>query len=127
MVSANEWNQTVVSLEAATDLDAGVIVKYASGKAAKAGAVTDIVVGVTRDSAKAGETVPVVTAGVAGVLASAAIAEGVLVGTAVTTARGKTIVAGTDSTQYIVGRALEAATAAGDMVSVLLTVGGRAA
>lgn len=126
MGSAKEWNQSVISMEAATDIPEGIIVKASSGKAAIAGTVTDVVIGVTRDSAKAGETVPVVTAGVATIVASAAISEGAVVGTTVTTGRGKAIVPGTDTTQYIVGRALEAASAAGDLVSVLLTVGGRA-
>jgi hypothetical protein len=127
MVSAKEWNQSVISLEATTDIAAGICVKIASGKAAIAGTITDVVIGVTRDSALAGETVPVVTAGVASVLVSAAISEGALVGTTVTTGRGKSIAAGTDTTQYVVGVALEQATAAADLVSVLLTLGGRAA
>jgi hypothetical protein len=126
MVSVNEWNQSIISLEATTDIPAGVCVKLASGKAAIAGTVTDGIVGVTHDFAKAGTTVAVVTAGVALVLTSAAIAEGATVGTTVTTGRGKSLVVGTDTTQYIVGRALEASTAAGDLVSVLLTIGGRA-
>lgn len=126
MVSAAEWVQSVISLEATTDIAAGIVVKIASGKAAIAGTVTDVVIGVTRDSALAGETVPVVTAGVASVLATAAIAEGAVVGTTVTTGRGKSLTVGTDTTQYVVGTALEAATAAGDLVSVLLTLGGRA-
>lgn len=127
MTSANEWNQSVISLEATTDLVAGICVKIASGKAAIAGTVTDIIIGVTRDSASAGETVPIVTAGVVNVLASAAISQGVLVGTTVTTGRGKAIAAGTDTTQYVVGRALEASGANNDVVGVLLTLGGRAA
>jgi hypothetical protein len=126
MVSAKEWNQTVLSVEAATDIAEGVIVKIASGKAAIAGTVTDRILGVTRDSAKAGETVPVVTAGVATVNVGGTIAEGALVGTTVTTGKGKSIAAGTDITQYIVGQALEAGVS-GDFVSVLLTIGGRAA
>ena len=126
MTSANEWNQSVISLEATTDVVAGVCVKIASGKAAIASTVTDIIVGVTRDSASAGETVPIVVAGVVNVLASGAIAQGALVGTTVTTGRGKSIAAGTDTTQYIVGRALEASGANNDVVGVLLTIGGRA-
>lgn len=125
MVSAKEWNQSVISLEAATDLAEGVIVKTASGKATIAGTITDLVIGVTRDSAKAGETVPVVTAGVASVKVSGTVAEGALVGTTATTGLGKSIAAGTDTTQFIVGHALEAG-AANDLVSVLLTIGGRA-
>jgi len=126
MVSAESWNQSVISLEAATDLVAGVMVKIASNKATLAATVTDVIIGVTRDPAKAGETVAVVTAGVADVLASAAISEGAVVGTTVTTGRGKALTVGTDTTQYIVGTALEAASAAGNLVSVLLNIGGRA-
>lgn len=126
MSSAKEWFQSVISLEAATDLDEGIIVKIASNKATIAGTITDLVVGVTRDSALAGETVPVVVAGVASVKVSGTVAEGALVGTTVTTGKGKSLTAGTDLTQYIVGHALEAGVA-DDLVSVLLTIGGRAA
>lgn len=126
MVSAKEWNQSVISLEAATDIEEGIIVKIASNKATIAGTVTDVVLGVTRDSAKAGETVPVVIGGVAAVRVSGSVSEGALVGTTASTGRGKSIVAGTDTTQYVVGQALEAG-AAGDFVSVRLILGGRAA
>jgi hypothetical protein len=125
MVSAKEWNQEVISLVATVDIAEGIIVKIASGKAAVMAAITDLPIGVTRDSAKAGETVPVVVGGVATILASAALSEGALVGST-NAGLAKSIAAGTDTTQYIVGHALEAATAANDLVSVLLTIGGRA-
>lgn len=127
MVSAESWNQSTIALEAATDLAAGVCVKFASGKATLAATVTDVILGVTRDSAKAGETVAVVVAGMCDIVASAAISEGAVVGTTVTTGKGKALTVGTDTTQYIVGTALEAASAADNVIAVMLTIGGRAA
>lgn len=128
MVNANEWNQVVLPLEAATALGEGIIVKLVANKAAIANVITDVVIGVTRDVCKITDTAPIVVGGVASVRMGTAVTEGALIGTTVTTGLGKVIVAGAvgDVTQFIVGRSLEAG-AAGDLVSVLLTIGGRAA
>lgn len=80
---------------------------------------TDIIVGVLQRTGIAGEVLPVMHDGIAMVIASAAIAKGATV-TATTNGYAVT------STGEYVGVAMEAATAAGDIIPVLLQGGGTA-
>ena len=93
-----------------------VFVKMTAGGLAPATALTDVVVGVVQRSGIATEALPVMQSGVSMVVASAAIAKGAPVGP---TAGGKAV---TSAAQFC-GVALEAATAAGDIIPVLLMGG----
>lgn len=62
-----------VSMIAAAALEKGVFVKNSSGEAAQCTADTDAIIGVTLNSAAAGELVTIVTSGLAHVQASAAL------------------------------------------------------
>lgn len=88
-------------------------------------AVTDLVVGVLQGTPVSGQAADVAFSGVTKMLAGGTITAGQLVG--VTNAgKAVAIVAGTDTTQYVLGRCLIGG-ADGERISVLLTPGGRAA
>lgn len=98
----------------------GEFVKFNSGKAKKCSAATDVAFGVALDDAADGEILPVAIlgcfTGTIEVKAGGAVAQGAEV-----TPEGKEqTVAGT--TELICGRALTAATAAGDMIQLAHTV-----
>lgn len=82
-------------------------------------AATDVPVGVVVNTPTSGQTAEVVVSGIVKLKASAAIAVGAPVGT---TSGGQavTLVRGTDTTKFICGMALTAATAANDIITVLL-------
>jgi hypothetical protein len=110
-----------ISLAATADLSAKQyhVVKVATGGTTFAAAVTDIPLGILQNAPTSGKTAEVAISGVSKAVASAAISAGALVGITVTTGRVKAIVAGTDTTQYVLGQALTAAGAAGDVITVL--------
>lgn len=95
----------------------GDFVKFSSGKVVKCTAATDVAIGVALDAATAsGEIIPVAIlgayTGTVQIKAAGAIAQGAEV-----TSEGKEQTsAGT--TELICGRALESATAAGDMIEI---------
>lgn len=81
-------------------------------------AATDDLVGIVQDGAAIGATVLVCVQGVTKAVASAAIAKNALLAAA---ADGKIVTHAGTSTHPIIGRALEAAGADGDIIEILLT------
>lgn len=114
-------SQVVLSIPAGADLSAKqyTFVKISGTGVIGAAAATDIPVGVLLNDPADGETAAVAVSGVVKVKASAAIVAGVLVGTTAT-GTAVTLVAGTDTTKYILGRAITAAGAAGDIITVAI-------
>lgn len=112
-------SQVVLSIPAGADLSAKqyTFVKLSGSTVISAAAATDLPIGVLLDDPASGETAAVAVSGVVKLKASAAIAVGALVGTT-STGTGVTLVAGTDSTKFILGRAITAAGAAGDIITV---------
>lgn len=58
-------DNVIKSYEAGEDLQEAMLVKLEGGKVCKVNAVTDVVIGVTNSSVKAGKTVDVILSGVA--------------------------------------------------------------
>ena len=120
---ASFWPQPVLaSYVAAADLSANQyqFVKLdSSGNVVAVAAVTDIPVGVLQNAPKSGQTAEVLVVGGTKVKASAAITLPALIGVD-TAGKAKKLAAGTDTTQYIVGQADEAAGNANEVVSVIV-------
>lgn len=112
-------SQVVLSIPAGADLSTKqyTFVKLSGSTVISAAAATDLPIGVLLNDPASGETAAVAVSGVVKLKASAAIAVGALVGTT-STGTGVTLVAGTDTTKYILGRAVTAAGAAGDIITV---------
>lgn len=120
-----------VTLVAAADLSAlqYTFVKLnSSGQVAAAAAATDIPIGVLQNAPTAGQEAEVLVVGGTKIVAGAAIGEGALVGTS---AAGKAValVAGTDTTKYVVGTLLTESAADGNIVTAVINCAnpGRAA
>ena len=120
-----------VTLVAAADLSTKqyTFVKLDSdGKVAAASGATDIPIGVLQNAPIAGQEAEVLVVGGTKVVAGAAIGEGALVGTS---AAGKAValVAGTDTTKYVVGTLLTESAADGNIVTAVINCAnpGRAA
>jgi hypothetical protein len=89
-------------------------------------AITDIPIGILQNKPESGEAATVCLFGISKVSADGVLAAGNLVGTS-TDSQADAIAAGTDTTVYTMGQALETA-AAGDTVSMFLNpTGSRAA
>jgi hypothetical protein len=114
-------SQVKVTLAAGADLSAWQykIVKVSGTGVAKATAITDVPLGILQNTPTSGKMAEVAVSGVSKVVAGAAITAGTLVGIQVTNGKVKTIAAGTDTTQYVLGQALTAASADGDIITVL--------
>lgn len=112
-------SQVVLSIPAGADLSTKqyTFVKLSGSTVISAAAATDLPIGVLVNDPKSGETAAVAVSGIVKLKASAAIAVGALVGTT-STGTGVTLVAGTDTTKYILGRAVTAAGASGDIITV---------
>jgi len=120
-----------VTLVAAADLSAlqYTFVKLnASGQAAAAAAATDIPIGVLQNAPTSGQEAEVLVVGGTKIVAGAAIGEGALVGTSAT-GRAVALVAGTDTTKFVVGTLLTESGASGDIVTAVINCAnpGRAA
>jgi len=120
-----------VTLVAAADLSAlqYTFVKLDSaGKAAAAAAATDIPIGVLQNAPTSGQEAEVLIVGGTKIVAGAAISEGALVGTS-STGKAVALVAGTDTTKYVVGTLLTESGASGDVVTAVINCAnpGRAA
>lgn len=120
-----------VTLVAAADLSTKqyTFVKLnSSGQAAAASGATDIPIGVLQNAPTAGQEAEVLVVGGTKIVAGAAIGEGGLIGTS---AAGKAValVAGTDTTKYVVGTLLTESAADGDIVTAVINCAnpGRAA
>jgi len=113
--------QSKISLAAGADLssDQYKIVKLSGSGVILTAAITDIPVGVLQNDPASGETASVAVDGITKVVASEAISVGALIGT---TDDGKAVdvVAGTDTTAYVIGQAVTAATADGDVITITL-------
>ena len=92
----------------------------ATGKAALCAAATDNPIGVLQNKPTAGQAATVAYAGTSKLLAGAAVAAADLIGT---DAAGKADpkVPGTDTTEYVAGTALTAASGAGEIISALIS------
>jgi hypothetical protein len=120
-----------VTLVAAADLSSKqyTFVKLnSSGEAAAAAAATDIPIGVLQNAPTAGQEAEVLVVGGTKIVAGAAIGEGALVGTG-STGKAVALVAGTDTTKYVVGTLLTESGADGDIVTAVVNCAnpGRAA
>jgi S-formylglutathione hydrolase FrmB len=114
-------SQVVLSIAAGADLSAKqyTFVKLSGTTVISAAAATDIPVGVLLNDPASGETAAVAVSGLVKLKASAAIAVGALVGTT-STGTAVTLVAGTDTTKFILGRAITVAGATGDIITVAI-------
>lgn len=112
-------SQVVLSIPAGADLSAKqyTFVKLSGTNVISAAAATDLPIGVLLNDPASGETAAVAVSGVVKLKASAAISVGALVGTT-STGLGVSLTAGTDTTKYILGRAITAAGAANDIITV---------
>lgn len=112
-------SQVVLSIPAGADLSAKQynFVKMSGTGVILVAAATDIPIGVLLNDPESGETAAVAVSGVVKLVASAAITAGATIGTTAT-GTAVTLAAGTDTTKYIVGRAITAAGAAGDIITV---------
>jgi len=111
-----------VTLVAAADLSSKqyTFVKLdASGQAAAAAAATDIPIGVLQNAPTAGQEAEVLVVGGTKIVAGAAIGEGALVGTS-SAGKAVALVAGTDTTKYVVGTLLTESAADGNIVTAVI-------
>ena len=120
-----------VTLVAAADLSTKqyTFVKLDSdGKVAAASGATDIPIGVLQNAPIAGQEAEVLVVGGTKIVAGAAIGEGALVGTGAT-GKAVALVAGTDTTKYVVGTLLTESAADGNIVTAVINCAnpGRAA
>jgi hypothetical protein len=88
-------------------------------------AITDLCIGVLQDAPASGEPANVVVFGLSKMVAGGTITAGQLVGTD-NAGKAVAIVAGTDTTQYILGRCVIGG-GSGEVISVFVNPGGRAA
>jgi hypothetical protein len=114
-------SQVVLSIPAGADLSAKqyTFVKISGTGVIAVAADTDVPIGVLLNDPASGETAAVAVSGVVKLKASAAITAGAVIGTAAA-GTGVTRTVGTDTTKYILGRAITAAGAAGDIITVAI-------
>ena len=100
----------------------------ASGEVIAAAGATDIPIGVLQNNPTSGAEASVTIVGGTKIVAGAAIGEGALVGTSAT-GKAVALVAGTDTTKYVVGTLLTESGGDGDIVSAVVNCAnpGRAA
>lgn len=112
-------SQVVLSIPAGADLSAKqyTFVKISGTGVISVAAATDAPIGVLLNDPESGETAAVAVSGIVKLKASAAITAGATIGTTAT-GTAVTLAAGTDTTKYIVGRAITAAGASGDIITV---------
>ena len=120
-----------VSLVAGADLSTKqyTFVKLdSSGQAVAASGATDIPIGVLQNAPTSGQEAEVLIVGGTKIVAGAAIGEGALVGTGAT-GKAVALVAGTDTTKYVVGTLLTESAADGNIVTAVINCAnpGRAA
>jgi hypothetical protein len=113
---AKEFKILDVSFVADNAITIGQILKVTATGVDVATANTDAMIGIAMTAASQGDMVTVRVAGAARVQASAAISVGALV---TATTAGQAVTDSTDK-HGIIGRALEAATAQNDLISILI-------
>ena len=99
-----------------------------SGNVVAAAAATDIPIGVLQNAPTSGAEAEVLVVGGTKIVAGAAIGEGALVGTS-SAGKAVALVAGTDTTKYVVGTLLTESAADGNIVTAVINCAnpGRAA
>ncbi len=120
-----------VTLVAGADLSAkqyNFVKLNSSGEAVAIAAITDVPVGVLQNAPTSGQEAEVLIVGGTKIVAGAAIGEGALVGTGAT-GKAVALVAGTDTTKYVVGTLLTESAADGNIVTAVINCAnpGRAA
>jgi hypothetical protein len=120
-----------VTLVAGADLSAlqYTFVKLDSnGAAVAAAAATDIPIGVLQNAPTSGQEAEVLIVGGTKIVAGAALSDGALIGTS-STGKAVALVAGTDTTKYVVGTILTESAADGNIVTAVINCAnpGRAA
>ena len=111
-----------VTLVAGADLSAlqYYFVKInSSGQAVACAAATDIPIGVLQNAPTSGQEAEVLIVGGTKIVAGAAIGEGALVGTG-STGKAVALVAGTDTTKYVVGTLLTESAADANIVTAVV-------
>jgi hypothetical protein len=111
-----------VTLVAGADLSAKqyTFVKLdSSGQAVAAAAATDIPVGVLQNAPTSGQEAEVLIVGGTKIVAGAAISEGAQIGTG-STGKAVALVAGTDTTKYVVGTLLTESAADANIVTAVI-------
>lgn len=110
-----------ISLEAGADLSAAQykFVKISSGKAVLCSGATDIPIGVLQNSPTSGQEASITVAGGTKLVAGAAIAAGVVIGTS-STGKADAKVVVTDNTEYAVGVVILASAADADILTAVI-------
>lgn len=111
-----------VTLVAGADLSAlqyNFVKINSSGLAVACAAATDIPVGVLQNAPISGQEAEVLVVGGTKIVAGAAIGEGAQVGTG-STGKAVALVAGTDTTKYVVGTLLTESAADGNIVTAVI-------
>jgi len=113
-------SQVILSLPAGADLSSSQyhFVKLSGTGVIIVAAATDAPIGILMNDPASGETAAIAVSGVVKVKSSGTIALGALVGTTAT-GTAVSLTAGTDTTKYILGRAIKAAVA-DDIVTVAI-------
>lgn len=112
----------VISLKAAADLSAlqFYFVKLdSSGDVVVCAAATDVPVGVLQNEPTSGQTAEVLVLGVSKINSDAALSIGNLIGTA-SDGQADAKTPGSDTSEYVVGRVLEASGAAGGYATAMI-------
>lgn len=120
-----------VTLVAGADLSSAqykFVKLNSSGQAVICAAATDIPIGVLQNDPASGAEAEVLVVGGTKIVAGAAIGEGALLGTS-SAGKAVALVAGTDTTKYVVGALLTESGADGDIVTAVINCAapGRAA
>jgi len=102
------------------DITQGKVVKLSSGATIATTAVTDTAFGVVTEDAEAGEQVSVVPAGCGAIVYVEAAASGIAVGDSLAPAASGRAAKTTTAGQKSFGTALEASTAAGELIKCVL-------
>lgn len=114
-------SQSKISLVAGEDLSAKqfTFVKLSGTGVIGVAAATDVPIGVLLNTPTSGKIAEIAVDGIVKLKASAAITVGKLVGT---TSAGLAVglTAGTDTTKYVLGQAITAAGASGDIITVAI-------
>ena len=116
--SIKDFERTGVASEDLSSARYYIVQLDATGGIEKGESATDLLVGVLQNKPASGEAALYRFAGTTKVVASAAIAIGALV---TTTSAGTAVTTTTDK-DVVIGRALEAAAAAGDIIEIQLNI-----
>lgn len=119
---ASQNDVQIITATAGEDLSAKqyYLVKLSADDTVKlCAAATDVPIGVLQNEPASGEVAAVATLGKVKIVAGAAIAAGVLIGTA-STGKVDAKTPGTDTTEYVIGQVTKASAADGDLLEALI-------